>query len=244
MDYEEWIIEGRTFDDDENDKEQALSSQSVGQAISERQRLETSYQGQIDRTIRNFMLAVIALAVLYKMVPNVFSLWSRAVDDLEEEGAPATVILALRSSSLPGAVIEATQAALDSAKIQALADVDYEAYLRNRLGFDPENPGKMQTGPETSRNWQADADNLAMTQATADFSDQTLAALAEEGWAQKQWITRADLKVREAHAEVHGQTVPLAQEFIVGGEALRYPSDPDGSWGNTMNCRCIIIGSD
>ncbi len=58
------------------------------------------------------------------------------------------------------------------------------------------------------------------------------------------WTTVGDDRVRDAHAAADGQRrgeegIPGA--FLVGGEALRYPGDPNGSAENTINCRCSAI---
>lgn len=45
---------------------------------------------------------------------------------------------------------------------------------------------------------------------------------------------------RPAHLAADGQTVPLTQPFMVGGEPLQYPGDPSGSAGNVIQCRCAL----
>ena len=57
----------------------------------------------------------------------------------------------------------------------------------------------------------------------------------------KLWRTQGDTRVRESHHAANGQTKRLDVPFIVGGEALRYPRDPAGSTGETINCRCTMI---
>jgi len=54
----------------------------------------------------------------------------------------------------------------------------------------------------------------------------------------KRWL--AGFNARDAHAAARGQTVPLNEPFIVGGEPLMYPGDPSGSAGNIINCRCTM----
>jgi hypothetical protein len=58
--------------------------------------------------------------------------------------------------------------------------------------------------------------------------------------AKKTWFDIGDKKVRGAHVDASGQTVPINQPFIVDNELLMYPGD--GSLGATMrnlaNCRC------
>jgi len=56
----------------------------------------------------------------------------------------------------------------------------------------------------------------------------------------KTWIATIDDAVRDGHDAADGQTVREREPFIVTGEALRYPMDPGGSVGNTINCRCVL----
>lgn len=58
------------------------------------------------------------------------------------------------------------------------------------------------------------------------------------------WVTVGDNKVRIAHAEADGQrrgAEGFPGAFLVGGEVLRYPGDPNGSSENTINCRCSLV---
>jgi SPP1 gp7 family putative phage head morphogenesis protein len=54
----------------------------------------------------------------------------------------------------------------------------------------------------------------------------------------KRWVSTLDTKTREAHAKAHGQERPLDDPYIVGGEALMHPLDPNGSPENIVSCRC------
>lgn len=59
------------------------------------------------------------------------------------------------------------------------------------------------------------------------------------GVERKRWIAAIhDDRTREAHREAHGQEVELFDPFIVGGEELLHPGDPNGSPENIINCRC------
>ena len=57
--------------------------------------------------------------------------------------------------------------------------------------------------------------------------------------AMKMWVTMGDLKVRAWHVAAHGQTVAVIMAFVVMGEMLMYPGDPNGSAKNIVNCRCV-----
>lgn len=63
-------------------------------------------------------------------------------------------------------------------------------------------------------------------------------AAGERSFTVKTWRTADDERVREAHADAEGQTVPVEQPFIVDGERLNFPGDPFGSDANVLNCRC------
>jgi len=54
----------------------------------------------------------------------------------------------------------------------------------------------------------------------------------------KSWNAILDNKTRSSHAQADGQEVGVNDYYIVGGEQLKQPRDPNGSAGNTINCRC------
>ena len=57
----------------------------------------------------------------------------------------------------------------------------------------------------------------------------------------KVWVSTRDGRTRTDHAAVDGQTVEsIDSEFIVGGEAAKYPADPNLSAGQSINCRCVV----
>ena len=57
---------------------------------------------------------------------------------------------------------------------------------------------------------------------------------------QKEWVAAADERTRPSHAAADGQVVEMDMAFDVGGEKLMYPGDPNGTAGNTINCRCAV----
>ena len=74
--------------------------------------------------------------------------------------------------------------------------------------------------------------------------------------ALKRWVTAKDSRVRAiregdqfGHRAMEGQTIPLSDKFQVPKddgttEAMRGPGDPNGSPGNTINCRCVLTYED
>lgn len=58
---------------------------------------------------------------------------------------------------------------------------------------------------------------------------------------EQQWLATIDRRVRLAHANADLQRVALGQPFLVGGEQLKAPGDPNGSAENVINCRCTTL---
>lgn len=83
------------------------------------------------------------------------------------------------------------------------------------------------------RSGQADAVSQAIEQGEVDQRD-----------VLKAWIdTGQDGSTRESHIQAgidYAEGIPFDQPFIVGGEPLMYPGDPQGSAAETINCRCQL----
>jgi hypothetical protein len=98
-----------------------------------------------------------------------------------------------------------------------------------------------------SANWSNRSVVVARTEVTGANSAGAIAAGAQRQITErrpmvKTWVatTRppSSERTRPAHLEADGQTVPLMEAFMVGGEPLQYPGDPAGSAGNVIQCRC------
>lgn len=98
--------------------------------------------------------------------------------------------------------------------------------------------------------WQTRAERIARTESGIAYNYATLAALAEEGWTYKMWISTLDNRTRDEHRELLEQTRLLDQPFEVVDEVtgqaynLMMPGDPAAPPDMTINCRCIMIGTD
>jgi uncharacterized protein with gpF-like domain len=79
------------------------------------------------------------------------------------------------------------------------------------------------------------------THRTASWANETVAENMNISGTQKEWIAIQDARTRVTHSIASGQRIPLDQKFVVGGERLKYPGDPSGSPGETINCRCSVI---
>ena len=79
------------------------------------------------------------------------------------------------------------------------------------------------------------------THRTASWANETVAENMNIAGTQKEWIAIQDARTRVNHSIASGQRIPLDQKFVVGGERLKFPGDPVGSPGETINCRCSVI---
>ena len=130
---------------------------------------------------------------------------------------------------------QAFQAAIDDVLRQAVLDAQRDGLSLN------DTVQMLQTkfvdlAPVTARM-------LARTQLTAIASEGALRAASEVAKTKKvykTWRTQGDGRVRPAHSNAFGQTVPLAQPFTVGGFQLMYPGDPSGPLSMIANCRCFL----
>jgi uncharacterized protein with gpF-like domain len=93
----------------------------------------------------------------------------------------------------------------------------------------------MAVGVAISQSKQTEAEVLNQSNATIE-------GIKVAGNIEKNWNALLDSKTRPAHVNADAvyfdNPIPLNESFSVGGEALRFPRDPNGSAGNTINCRC------
>ncbi|MGW5925246.1 phage minor head protein [Streptomyces anulatus] len=87
-------------------------------------------------------------------------------------------------------------------------------------------------------------ERVAITEAGRAWNTATLAAAqALDGPDRplvKQWITRRDTRVRDAHADVNGQLRLLDEPFTVDGVEMSAPLDPTAPASLVVNCRCVL----
>jgi len=86
------------------------------------------------------------------------------------------------------------------------------------------------------------AERLVRTESTraANFAaEKSAKTLFSEDDLSKRWLTIMDGRERPWHQAANGQTVPMSQNFIVGGEEMPRPGE--GSARNVINCRCRIL---
>ncbi|MEW2066654.1 phage minor head protein [Streptomyces sp. NPDC007346] len=85
---------------------------------------------------------------------------------------------------------------------------------------------------------------IARTEAGRAWNTATLAAAqaltGPDRPLVKQWQTRRDTSVRDAHDKVDGQLRFLDEPFTVAGVEMSAPLDPTAPPALTVNCRCIL----
>lgn len=58
------------------------------------------------------------------------------------------------------------------------------------------------------------------------------------------WVATLDERVRDSHAEAHGQTVGLNEQYKIGTVAMKHPGDPTAPPAEVINCRCTEVFKD
>lgn len=82
---------------------------------------------------------------------------------------------------------------------------------------------------------------IAQTEIVGASNGGSLAAVRITGAAeQKVWLATSDDRVREDHADVDGESVPVNGIFLVGGYPMEYPGDQEGPAEEVVNCRCTL----
>jgi hypothetical protein len=84
------------------------------------------------------------------------------------------------------------------------------------------------------------AEMLARTDLNSLANGASKSAASLTGMQFKTWVATFDDKTRPEHADAHGQTVPINDPFVVGGEDADYPGDPALSDAMAANCRCTL----
>lgn len=83
------------------------------------------------------------------------------------------------------------------------------------------------------------AETIARTEVGSSQNFGRLAEMENQKVEKKVWIAIFS-NTRDAHAVADGQVVGVHEHFDVGGEALEFPGDPNGSAANTINCQCSV----
>ncbi|AIV35610.1 phage minor head protein [Streptomyces sp. CCM_MD2014] len=120
-----------------------------------------------------------------------------------------------------------------AAGVEAGEDVDQ---LRDRL--------RARFAADGAQLGRARQERTAATEASRAWNTATLEAgralTGPDRPLVKQWRTRGDRKVRDAHDDVDGQLRLLDEPFRVGGHDMDGPGDPTAPASLVVNCRCRL----
>lgn len=225
-----------------------MITDSGGAALGGRQALEATYQAAARPAVQRFLKGVQRLALAGTLTGVwVLANWENTIAEIRETSPQAAEYM--RDSEIPSQAQAAALLAVSLATTLALSTKERRSTVAAALGLergDLKGTGRefgRILGPDGAYSWIGASDAAARTAATADFGASMLQQLKDEGYTHKRWMTRYDLRVRETHADVDRETIPLDEEFIVGGIALRFPGDPmSADVGEVINCRCVLFG--
>jgi len=89
------------------------------------------------------------------------------------------------------------------------------------------------------------AETIALTETNTAVNVGRFTGLLESGVERKGWLAANIENSRPAHQQAgkdYADGIPVGDPFMVGGEAMMMPGDPAASPGNTINCRCHLVG--
>lgn len=66
-------------------------------------------------------------------------------------------------------------------------------------------------------------------------------ALQQSGFAEFEWFTALDERVRTSHKKMHGKRRTAQQGWALAGGIIKYPGDYNGPPEEIINCRCIEV---
>lgn len=83
---------------------------------------------------------------------------------------------------------------------------------------------------------------VAANEANTALNKIEYAEAVQDGKTHKTWHTEQDLRVRFTHVPMDGKTIPIGDDFEVGGYPMAYPKDSSkGAPPNEIvNCRCSV----
>jgi hypothetical protein len=147
-------------------------------------------------------------------------------------------------SVTPQSAIDAVEATVDDIEgdiFETLSDgiqSDLEGWLEDGLSSD-EIADKLRSKEYADRLDRRHTQTHARTlvQSASEKGNDT--ALQESSAVGKRWNVTDDGRQRQAHDAADGQIAPAAGTFLVMGERLQHPGDPNGSLSNIANCRCF-----
>lgn len=183
---------------------------------------------------------VMATEIERTLLPELARQWQVAADDMRAKITRA----ALTADAVPGVPLNAEQQYLATARnrLVGVSDAVWEqAREQMVLG--------MQAGESIPqlRNRVTAATDLAAPRAAVIARTEVIGACNRGSYeqvkasgfqAEKTWLATGDTRTRPTHKNANGQTVPLEQDYKVGGIGMDGPHDPTAPPSETIQCRC------
>lgn len=127
------------------------------------------------------------------------------------------------------------------ATLGAVTSPQEARYYSHAEKFAADTIATTRSDPERLYNYSEDrAMFCAENEANMIYGDEEFWQAIEDGATEKTWHTVGDNHVRESHAEVNGQTLPIAEPFMVGGSLMMHAHDDSMGSGaeELVGCRC------
>ena len=108
-------------------------------------------------------------------------------------------------------------------------------------------------GPDPEREWSVLADTVGRESAVYLMNEGLLEAFKQEGAAVKMWVSTLDERVREEHERMHGECIPVWDNFQLTDNGFDYFSLPvpgvcapgyDCPPSQIYNCRCTMVAGE
>lgn len=179
----------------------------------------------------------------YRMAIDAFSM--RNVNALNNRKKKEPYKLGSRFNALVEAYVQ--NQALEQAQMIARTTLEeiriiIDSGLQDGMSVDEISKAIKAHGKIASAN-RAESIAITETHTASNFGNFESAKDLSEQYdikTKKEWISTFDSRTREDHAAANGQVVDMEEDFIVGGERLKYPGDPRASAAQVIRCRCVL----
>lgn len=241
---------------------------SPGAAFARQARMEAKVEAALLWAMRGFLRDVISVTLAddVRTSPAAYAeAWAMHVNATAlRERLPEAVALyvaeGLAQSTVPDEAYNSAMAVLSRAAEQQWSARERESALRAALALDSGETFLTAAAPVVQRDeagrpiyrrtakldeggmsWAARMRMEARTAVTGLDGIISTERMRQASVPQKRWVTRRDERVRVAHADADGQTVPVDQPFTVGGYPMMYPGDRSAPARLVVNCRCVTV---
>lgn len=199
------------------------------------------YDGGIDEQDRDQVEAALAVAIAALLAAKTATApWLALAHDRLSGILTAylqrSALAMAHDAGLPaGEAAEAASAAVSG----VLGDVERHTAAWLKIAAEDHSSPKVMDRPQADQSAGVIARSLATyaRERVREHVAQTLGA----GF--KTWITRADSRVRPAHAATAGTTLSIGRPFVMEGHDVMYPGDPHAPLNLIAGCRCHLAYS-